>query len=866
MLAVSSVARAQLYQVPFEEKFQNASLIAEGKVVDRYCFWNPAHTMIYTASTVSLSKVFSGNAAASTLEVMTVGGIVGTDGVTASDLLALSVGDQGVFFLQPNSLGLHAPVSGRLLYDVYSSMQGFFGYDKIAHSAAAPFVSYASIKDDLYTQLISRAGHPYTIVGSSEDVEIKLPMKTEAPSITGFSPTHVRAGAHSSPANNTLTINGSGFGTASGSAAVLFRNPDVSSGTISIPYSSALVTSWSNTQIIIKVPQNAGTGTIQVVDNGAVSGTSGTSLIVDYAVMSVDFGAGVSSGPEEVNLMSYNSSGGYTITYSTSTAGGGVNIVGSNEQAAFQRALNTHRQLIGFNVTDSVNNTTLQTVTSDKYNIIQFDNTNTGVSVLGSGTLGVCYSYYTKCGNTIYGAQKRGFDITIRNNAVSTGGTSTITFVSGPCPPASTDYNAYDLETVLLHELGHAESQNHIIEAGTGSSLPAYNPAAVMHYALTNGTKRTSPDNALLSCGQYAVATSSNIYGNCGIAYAEMTPLATSSASRDECSAVTFGSTLPLSGNSVAFDLSLATYNRTTDPQATAYDGTGNNTSLTNTQYYAFKTASTGGALTIRVSGYATSPVAQSACSGAGVSLAVYQASSCPTGGAYPAPIAYRTFNANGTLTAISGLAANTSYLIVADGLESTKASFSLSFTGTALPMQVLQFDGRADQAVNVLSWTIIQSNLSAIALERSADGKSFETIASFAQAADKSTMQQDFRDENYTAGTSYYRLSATGRDGSVSYSNVVPISRSTSATQINIAPNPSNSDASLQYTAAVPEDVQIIITSITGAVVYKAAYGAMPGSNKWTLPGALLPAGAYNVSIRHGGEGRVDVLRFFRQ
>ena len=72
--------------VSFGEKFSHATLIAEGRVVSQYAFWNEAHTMTYTANAVVLSKVFSGLAKDSTIEVLTLGGVVGGSGVHASDV------------------------------------------------------------------------------------------------------------------------------------------------------------------------------------------------------------------------------------------------------------------------------------------------------------------------------------------------------------------------------------------------------------------------------------------------------------------------------------------------------------------------------------------------------------------------------------------------------------------------------------------------------------------------------------------------------------------------------------------------------------------------------------------------------------
>jgi len=829
-----------LYQVPLDRKISNSTLIIEGKVTNQTSFWNASHSMIYTANEITIYKLFKGTIATQQIEVVTVGGQVANEMVYASDLIKLRKNDIGIFFLQPGESGLKSPIPGGTLFKIYSSGQGFLKYNLSDKTAAAPFVKYRII-DELYDVLQKKTGRSF---------EDKFPeFKVGAPSIhanlrvaaiSSFSPAIVAAGAILDPTNNLLTINGTSFGTASGSAAVIF--PDANNGgagEVAIQWDDPLIVSWSDTKIEIRVPMDAGSGVIKVRDAASAESSSATALDVVYSVFqtySVD-----GTLPKEIRLANINALGGYTIQYNN-------NIAGTPSQATFQRALTTWKELNGYNVTEGANTAT-NVVANDGFNIVMLDNAGTGNPPLDDGVLGVCYSYFGYCGSPTGEIFKTGFDIVIRLNGFSTG---TSPFTIGPCPPLSTNFMESDLETVILHELGHSLNLGHVIDDYDGGTIGELNPGALMNYTIVNSVRRISPDYAAFAGANYAITPKGLGLGGC---VTEMVKLSTTVESKDNCP-LSFPSTVLGVNTAVTFDLVHATSNRFVDPAFTQVRCDAHGTALTNNAYYAFKTNAAGGNLGITVSGYTTTPAAIAACTPAyagipvtGVRLALYQVNSCSTAGSFPAPVSCNTFAANGALSSITGLAANTTYLLYLDGIENTKANFTLTFSGTALPINFSDFTGRVLDSYNQLNWKIdFARDVKSIYLEKSEDGSIFERVANVTPSL--SRRKGDFNDFRPFAINNYYRLTVQNFDGTMEYSKVILLKRNDNFL-VSVFPNPATGVLHVEINSTSRSGkYSIRLRNNLGQEVQRSNVVVTSSRQKIELNVEQLSSGMYQVSI----------------
>jgi PKD repeat protein len=464
----------------------NSDLIIEGKVSSKYSFWNAAHNMIYTSNTVEIYKVFKGNAISTSIEVMTMGGTVGLDRITAEPSLSLKVGDIGIFTCESvkrfNLTGINNSALPK--YEVYASNQGFIKYDLNTQTASDPFFKYANIETDLYSHVLSPSLSSWITV-TPFDIHVNATSSQrngqtlQVQSISGFSPTTITAGTGS-----TITITGSGFGSTQGSGTVGFKNADDGGATYINPLTSQYI-SWSNTQIVVEVPSNAGTGNIQVTQ-GATQTSSGT-LTVSYANLNVDFDPGSGTIAYPTDHVDDNGSGGYTWQMNSNFD------ANTTAKASFMRAFDTWRCNTGINWTIGANSS-INDAVSDGTNIICFDN----ASPLSAGILGVCYSYWSGCAsgpNIIWYVNE--LDIIFDEGS----NISPLTWQYGPSLPS---INEYDFESVAVHELGHGHQLGHVINNG-----------AIMHYALSNGSFNHTPGTTDLA-GASHVQTNSEITNICG--------------------------------------------------------------------------------------------------------------------------------------------------------------------------------------------------------------------------------------------------------------------------------------------------------------------------------------------------------------
>ncbi|TBN03301.1 T9SS type A sorting domain-containing protein [Hyunsoonleella flava] len=460
-------SQALLERVPLQTQIEKSDLVVEGKVIAKRSVWDDAHKLIYTINTIEVYKVFKGSAVR-TVEVITVGGTVGLKALVAHPSLKLRKGDIGVFVLNNNNISFSKTSNSKVKKFKPSGLtQGFYKYNLSEDIAVTPFVRKQNIVGSFYDE-IQRYSKSNIVELKSFDASAKSAKNNNGkvflpPSALTLNKTSVSAGT-----KDALTITGSGFGTVQGK--VQFRNAD-DGGASFIDALDTDVVSWADDQIVVYVPSDAGTGTIRVRDDNGVLSPESSTLTVLYAEINVISDAG--GNPDtayQVQHVGQNFSGGMTWRMQTEFFDD-TEVPGA--KAAFMRAFNNWICETGINYEIGPTGTAVDAAGSgtDGTNVIRFDNG----SELDSGTLGVCYSYFSGCGD---GAGSFNWYVSELDLVFN----DTTNWYVGTGTPAS---GQIDFESIALHELGHSHQLAHIIDPN--NNTVGNNAEDVMHYAFNSG-------------------------------------------------------------------------------------------------------------------------------------------------------------------------------------------------------------------------------------------------------------------------------------------------------------------------------------------------------------------------------------------
>ncbi len=468
-----SVAQCLLEPVSLSKRATEADVIVEGRVFFQESFWKLDSSGIYTSHLIRIYKVLKGNTTFSEIELVTPGGIVGMDMEVVNPSLQLHSGEVGIFFLQRETGFRERPFQTRerALYRPYSSVQGFIRYDEVLGKAGDVFDAYNNIQRELF-EPIQRYTRQAPLAISSYQLEPTKAGTRATPVISNISPQIISAGTSS-----VLTITGSNFETQGGNSAVFFPNPDNGGNSlISVP--SANIISWSNQEIQVRVPSEAGSGSVRV-RNQSNSQAVSTPITISYSQYNVTYG-GVKY---PVYMANENGQGGYTLSYGINTSNNGVDFR-TQGQEPFERALGKWQCETGFNVIVSGTTTVNTPSGSNQPNVVMFDNDS---NPLPAGVLGRTYSGFSSCTATTW--YLKGFDIVYNRNI--------------PWHYDKTDpcFSCYDFESVSLHELGHGHLMGHVIDN-----------SKIMHYAIANGVAKRSLDpSSAITGGQEIIAVSQGV-------------------------------------------------------------------------------------------------------------------------------------------------------------------------------------------------------------------------------------------------------------------------------------------------------------------------------------------------------------------
>jgi len=416
-------AQCLLQPLSLETKIIESSIIIEGKIISKESFWVENPRRIVTKNTILVYKSFKGPNLEK-VSFISEGGKVGDEIHVTEPNISVLTNDIGMFFLTPDKMDKDMLVS-------FGSPHGFYQYDQVNGTASAPFALLSNVKTQLYTPIVNKTKQQYQ---DRMNFELKAVSKKEVSQMSGvnvnsFEPSSITAGT-----GDELRILGSGFGT---TGTLAFRDPDNGGSNFANVHPSN-IKSWSPSQIVVRVPSKAGTGTVSI---NSVQSTIPVEIIYNTTEIPAQTNQNGTFNAELLHILSSNKVGG--ITYSPSTSF-------KNDTAAytcFLRSMETWRCGTNINFTIAPNATTQTVAVRDGINIAMFDDTQP----LPNGVLGVTQSYYSFCQETavVFLAE-----VDFRFDNTPSGGWN-----FGPNP---TNGGKIDFQSVVTHEMGHAHQLGHV--------------------------------------------------------------------------------------------------------------------------------------------------------------------------------------------------------------------------------------------------------------------------------------------------------------------------------------------------------------------------------------------------------------------
>lgn len=216
-------------------------------------------------------------------------------------------------------------------------------------------------------------------------------------------------------------------------------------------------------------------------------------------------------------------------------------------------------------------------------------------------------------------------------------------------------------------------------------------------------------------------------------------------------------------------------------------------------------------------------------------------------------------------------------YILVVDNFSESNQPFTLDWTlssgatlgCTPLPIELLSFTGKNDGKRNIIEWTTsTEINNDHFNLERSIDGKNFESFANINGAGNStSTINYIMQDNHPYNGLTYYRLKQTDFNGNYSYSKVISIESKVSNVELsNVRPNPTTNDIMFDFYSSTSGKLNIQVIDFTGRIVINEDVYVTDG--KTTLNGKMndLAKGIYSLKVTFGQNEYTSVNKVIKQ
>ncbi len=170
---------------------------------------------------------------------------------------------------------------------------------------------------------------------------------------------------------------------------------------------------------------------------------------------------------------------------------------------------------------------------------------------------------------------------------------------------------------------------------------------------------------------------------------------------------------------------------------------------------------------------------------------------------------------------------------------------------GIALPVELVSFDAVAASAKVLLNWkTSAELNSSYFTVERSTDGKNWESIQTVESTNNSSSISEySAADNSPVNGLAFYRLKQTDVNGTATILNAIQPVNFTPAISISVYPNPAADAFSIEA-----DQISDAVVSMTDCMGKTVTVPSEVSGNSMSFNTSELPNGIYFVSVALNG------------
>ena len=214
-----------------------------------------------------------------------------------------------------------------------------------------------------------------------------------------------------------------------------------------------------------------------------------------------------------------------------------------------------------------------------------------------------------------------------------------------------------------------------------------------------------------------------------------------------------------------------------------------------------------------------------------------------------PSPDGNVVLKADGTFTFkpnadFTGTSTTFTYRATDNGYDAAYSTAVVTINlieASTLPVAFVNFSGSVNNNKAQLAWSVADNETgNHFQVEKSNDGKTFQTIATVMCSTVSGLEKYNFNDPSFNTNGTFYRIKAVNNDQSKSYTQTIYIKGNTSSNgnKLTILQNPVNSTSlTFNFEATASSQAEVTIYSFSGSKMHTQKLAVNKGNNTVSLP-----------------------------